>query len=157
MAGYKSRNSLEKRVELSGGYHAIIQKLSAPDFKVLQDIALGDAKAKQRSTSTGDDEESVQTETLVEIDLKSGTYTDELIVRGVKSWDIDDEDGTILPVRKGLDVLYNDDYSLLVKEIKALSRPPSAGEKKAGTNDLSPSSRALPATTPIPMAGRSRG
>lgn len=149
---YKSRTQLTKEIELPSGAKVTIQSWRKGATDALRNIMLNGGK-QESTLSVEDDAEEVKTATVSQR-INTGAYTTAVILHGVAVnpatgvplWDLDDEDGSILPLNKHTveEILNEPDSDFLVKAIKMLNR----GADKSGTGQSEPHPLHLANTRP---------
>lgn len=125
--GYASKvRAITERVELSNGYSANIGLLSKQDNDACRAALLGGSK----TTGKYEAEDNKPGRTTVDQSLDDAAYVRALLARGIKSWDLDDDNGQILPVNEQtVEILSGPDSDALVKAIKALNGGISKDDK----------------------------
>src|SRR5512136_230453 len=84
-------------VEISGGYHVTIGLLSGKEEAECNAILNAGQKAKTRVTAKqGRGAQTPDAEQVTELTMDWQAYRDAKLLRGIKGWDLDDENGQVV-------------------------------------------------------------
>lgn len=133
MAGYASKvRAIGETIELSTRkddgtpYSAYIGLLGKEDEDYVRAALLGGRKTKGQYVQ----EDGGKGKTTLDQVMDDSSYTDALLARGIKSWDLDGEDGKVLPIsEQTVRILSGPDSKKLIKAIKDLNEPASKADK----------------------------
>jgi hypothetical protein len=127
--GYKAKTEATRRVDLSEGYYAMVRTLRKVDEDACQAALRGSAKITRTFTMV---DGVANNESTQEFD--NAAWTRELLVRGITSWTLDDDNDQPLPITyQTVDALTATDSSLLVVAIQGAGRALVAPEKNASS------------------------
>lgn len=113
-------------VEISGGYHVTIGFLSGKQTAECEAILQSGQKAKTRVTARARGRDAQEAEQATEMTLDYAAYRDARILRGVKDWDLDEEDGTKAPIDLAhIQMMPEKDRNTVFLAIETFNSPPS--------------------------------
>ena len=143
---YFGRNgivSATEQVEISGGYHVTIGLLSGKEAAECEGILQAGKKPATRVTARGQTGSSkADTEQVTELTLEYQAYRDARLLRGIKAWDLDGEDGQVVPVNAANILLMSEkDRNAIFIALDKFNAPMTEEEReKSGTPPTTSSS-----------------
>jgi hypothetical protein len=126
--GYFGRGGVvaaTEQVEISGGYHVTIGLLSGKEAAECEAILQAGKKPATKVTARGKaGSDKADTEQVTEMTLEYAAFRDARLVRGIKGWDLDGEDGQVVPVNlQNIQAMPEKDRNLIFVALEKFNRP----------------------------------
>ncbi len=112
--GYKSKRFQVTRVSLPDGYWADVAPLTKDEADECQQALMGGLIETQVGAGAG----------LTKAKLHQRDYTDLVLLRAIKAWNLDDEDGNPLPITlDAIHALTGKDSDLILGVVQGVTSP----------------------------------
>jgi len=131
-------------IEISGGYHVTIGLLSGKQAAECEAILQTGQKQKSKVVShirAGSSQQD--SEQTMELTLDYQTYRDARLLRGIKAWDLDDDDGQVVPIDMAhIQLMPEKDRNTVFIALDKFNKPLTEDER--GNSSTPPTSSSRP-------------